>query len=143
MIHGFVFNLVWRIVQHCAMVASCIPTGDANSHVTPPTSYLLPPVSPKSNPMSNLVRVRSRSTPLSSGWTIPRPVSTSGSVLWSTTLSLGCEGRYRRILHALDSYAWDHASDTGNNWIFWQIREIRMLLNDGFISMRVGKQALQ
>ena len=48
-----------------------------------------------------------------SGWTTPRPVSTSGSVLWNIMLSLGSEGQFRRTLPGLDLYAWDHVSDTG------------------------------
>lgn len=60
-----------------------------------------------------LPRAKNRSTRSSSGWTTPRPVSTSGSVPLSTTLSLGWGDQCRRIPHDLDSYEWGHASDTG------------------------------
>lgn len=71
----------------------------------------------KSNPTPILCRAKNRSTPLCSGWTTPRPVSTSGSVQWSIMLSSGWEDPYKRTLHALVSYAWDHVSDTGNRCI--------------------------
>lgn len=78
---------------------------------------------PAANVSSNfppvLSRAKNRSTRLSSGWTTLRPASTSGSVLWSTTLSLGWEDQYRRILPDLDSYAWGHASDTGERRMHW------------------------
>lgn len=116
------------------MVAGSILTGDVYYvkyilYVTVLRTFL-PSLSPKSNLLPNLPRAKNRSTPLSSGWTTPRLVSTSGSVRWNTMLSLGWEGQYRRTLHALDSYAWGHASDTGNRRMYWHIKGSKMLLNE-------------
>lgn len=64
-------------------------------------------------PVCLRLRVKSRSTPLCSVWTTPRPVSTCGSVLWNTMLSSGSAAQSRRAQHAPGSSAWGHASATG------------------------------
>lgn len=58
-------------------------------------------------------RAKSRSTHLYFAWTIPRPVSTYGSVQWSIMLSSGYVAPSRRDPPAQPSSAWAPASDIG------------------------------